>query len=198
MDTQTQTPGPDLGPAARAVAGLLAGVRDEQLGAPTPCPKYSVRELLGHLAGLTAAFTSAAAKKSGPETATDPGSVTPVLPEDWRTGLPGRLDALAEAWRAPEAWAGDTQAGGITFPAAIAGVVALDELVVHGWDLARATKQPYDPGAASLEVVHGFLDASRDDALRAPAFGPVVEVPQDAPLLDRVVGLSGRDPRWAA
>ncbi|MFI1171493.1 TIGR03086 family metal-binding protein [Streptomyces melanogenes] len=198
MDTQTQTPGPDLGPAARAVAGLLAGVRDEQLAAPTPCPKYSVRELLGHLAGLTAAFTSAAGKKSGPETATDPGSVTPVLPEDWRTGLPGRLDALAEAWRAPEAWAGDTQAGGITFPAAIAGVVALDELVVHGWDLARATGQPYDPGAESLEAVHGFLDASREDALRAPAFGPVVEVPQDAPLLDRVVGLSGRDPGWAA
>ncbi|PKV88700.1 TIGR03086 family metal-binding protein [Streptomyces sp. TLI_146] len=198
MDTQTQTPRPDLGAAARAVAGLLAGVRDEQLAARTPCPKYSVRELLGHINGLTAAFTSAAAKKSGPETATDPGSVTPVLPEDWRTGLPGRLDALAEAWRAPTAWDGDTQAGGITFPAAIAGLVALDELVVHGWDLARATGQPYDPGAASLEAVHGFLDASRDEAVRAPAFGPVVEVPADAPLLDRVAGLSGRDPGWAA
>ncbi|MFD9486146.1 TIGR03086 family metal-binding protein [Streptomyces sp. NPDC059991] len=198
MDTRTQTPRPDLGPAARAVAGLLDGVRDEQLGAPTPCPKYSVRELLGHIAGLTAAFDSAARKEFGPSTATDPGSVTPVLPDDWRTGLPGRLAALAEAWRAPDAWDGDTQAGGITFPAAIAGVVALNELVVHGWDLARATGQAYDPGAASLEVTRGFFEASRDDKLRAPAFGPVVEVPEEAPLLDRVVGLSGRDPGWAA
>jgi hypothetical protein len=27
-------------------------------------------------------------------------------------------------------------------------------------------------------------------------FGPVVPVPDDAPLLDRVIGLSGRDPGW--
>jgi len=28
-------------------------------------------------------------------------------------------------------------------------------------------------------------------------FGPVVEVPDDAPLLDRVIGLTGRDPAWS-
>ncbi|MEU1071977.1 MULTISPECIES: TIGR03086 family metal-binding protein [unclassified Streptomyces] len=198
MDTHPQSPRPDLGPAADAVARLLGGVREEQLAARTPCPAYSVRELIGHLDGLTTAFEAAARKDFGPSTATDPGSVTPVPPADWRAGLPGRLAALAEAWRAPEAWDGDTQAGGFTFPAAIAGVVALNELVVHGWDLARATGQPYDPGAASLAVVQGFFEASRDDAMRAPAFGPVVEVPRDAPALDRVVGLSGRDPGWTA
>ncbi|MBD0748021.1 TIGR03086 family metal-binding protein [Streptomyces sp. CBMA152] len=198
MDAHAQNPRPDLAPAAHAVARLIDGVRDDQLAAPTPCPKYSVRELVGHIAGLTGAFTAAAHKNFGPATGTDPGSVTPVLPEDWRTGLPGRLTALAEAWRAPQAWDGDTQAGGVTFPAAIAGVVALNELVVHGWDLARATGQEYDPGAAGLEVAYGFFAANRDSTLRAPAFGPVVEVPEDAPLLDRVVGLSGRDPGWAA
>jgi hypothetical protein len=30
---------------------------------------------------------------------------------------------------------------------------------------------------------------------RGDAFGSVVEVPDDAPLLDRVIGLSGRDAR---
>ena len=27
-------------------------------------------------------------------------------------------------------------------------------------------------------------------------FGPIIEVPADAPVLDRAVGLSGRDPNW--
>ncbi len=33
---------------------------------------------------------------------------------------------------------------------------------------------------------------------RGDAFGPVVDVSDDAPLLDRVIGLSGRDPGWSA
>ena len=38
---------------------------------------------------------------------------------------------------------GMTEAGGFTFPASEAGKVALNELLVHGWDLARATGQEY-------------------------------------------------------
>jgi hypothetical protein len=33
--------------------------------------------------------------------------------------------------------------------------------------------------------------------MRDGLFGPVVEVPDDAPLLDRVIGLTGRDPAWS-
>ena len=52
----------DLGPATRATAALVAGVRDDQLGDPTPCPAYSVGDLLDHLGGLSVAFTEAALK----------------------------------------------------------------------------------------------------------------------------------------
>ncbi len=37
-----------------------------------------------------------------------------------------------------------TKAGGVDLPGEVAGLVALDELVVHGWDVARATGQAYD------------------------------------------------------
>jgi uncharacterized protein (TIGR03086 family) len=78
-----------------------------------------------------------------------------------------------------------------------AGAVAVDELVIHGWDLARATGQPYEPDPAALQLCHGLLLAAADDPSRGDGiFGPVVPVPEDAPLLDRAVGLSGRDPGW--
>ena len=80
-------------------------------------------------------------------------------------------------------------------PAEVAGVVALDELVVHGWDIAVATGKPYAPPAPEIEAAMAFVtsfDAPRDGTL----FGPVVPVADDATQLDRLLGLTGRDPSW--
>jgi uncharacterized protein (TIGR03086 family) len=91
-----------------------------------------------------------------------------------------------------------TEAGGVELPGEIAGLVALNEVLTHGWDVARASGQPYEPDHASLEAVYGFLApfaGSGEEA--AGLFGPAVAVPDDAPLLDRVIGLTGRDPDWS-
>ncbi|MFB9516686.1 TIGR03086 family metal-binding protein [Streptomyces purpureus] len=187
----------DLGPVAHEVARVAAAVGDERLGDPTPCPDYVVRDLLAHVVGLSAAFRDAARKDLGANTATDPGSAALVLADDWRTALPRRLDELVEAWRDPAAWEGDTQAGGVDLPAAVAGQVALNELLVHGWDLARATGQEYRiTDRAALESSRTLLAPDPDDPDRGGIFAPVVPVPDDAPLLDRVIGLSGRRPDW--
>jgi uncharacterized protein (TIGR03086 family) len=113
-----------------------------------------------------------------------------------REAIPRRLDA---AWRDPEAWTGMTRVGGVELPGEAAAVVALDELVIHGWDVARATGQGYECDDASLEAVHGFVQqfaAPEMAAQRAGLFGPVVETGHDARLLDRVIGRAGRDPHW--
>ena len=52
--------------------------------------------------------------------------------------MAGDLDALVDAWHDPGAWQGMTKAGPFELPGEVAGVVALDELVLHGWDLAVA------------------------------------------------------------
>ncbi|MFD6330258.1 TIGR03086 family metal-binding protein [Streptomyces niveus] len=200
MDTNTDTSFPDLGPVCRSVAKLLDGVDDKHLAAPTPCPDYTVRELLGHLVGLTLAFRDAGKKELGATTDTAPTDSLPQLDDDWRTVLPGQLDGLAAAWRSPDAWQGFTRAGGVDLPGEVAGIVALNELVVHGWDLARSTGQAYEVDRASLEATLSFLEpaAASAEAGEAPEglFGPPVAVPADAPLLDRVIGLSGRRPGW--
>ncbi|MEU1853091.1 TIGR03086 family metal-binding protein [Streptomyces sp. NPDC019990] len=187
----------DLGPQAAVLARLAAGVTDEHLAGPTPCPEYAVRNLLGHLAGLAVAFRDAGRKDLGVTTDTDPRSALPDIGPGWREELPRVLAELAGAWRDPAAWTGMTRAGGVDLPGEIAGLVATDELVVHGWDLARATGQGYEPDPAALRACHDFLAASADDPGRGDIFGPVVPVDPDASLLARVVGLSGRDPEWA-
>ncbi|MGV9812988.1 TIGR03086 family metal-binding protein [Streptomyces cellulosae] len=187
----------DLGPQTRIVARLAEGVTDAQLADATPCPRYAVRHLLGHLLGLSVAFRDAGRKDLGATTDTAPQDALPDVGPAWRAELSKALDELAEAWRDPAAWTGMTRAGGIDMPGEVTAAVALDELVIHGWDLARATGQPYTPDPAALESAHAFLRAAAEEGDRGEGiFGPVVPVPADTPLLDRALGLSGRDPRW--
>ncbi|MFF0380994.1 TIGR03086 family metal-binding protein [Streptomyces sp. NPDC004286] len=189
----------DLGPQARIVARLAEAVTDEQLSAPTPCPDLSVRNLLGHLLHLSLAFRDAARKDLGATTDTDPGATVPDVGPGWRADLPKALDELADAWRDPAAWTGQTRAGGVDLPGEIAGAVAADELVIHGWDLARALDLPYTPDLPALASAYGFLLAAAEESDGGGGiFGPVIPVPAEAPLLDRAVGLSGRDPEWRA
>jgi uncharacterized protein (TIGR03086 family) len=190
----------DLGPATREVARLLDGVTDDHLTGPTPCEGTPVAAMLDHLMGLTLAFTWAAEKSAAEHGPTGPGRAkAEALDPHWRSMLPERLTALAEAWRPPSAWEGMTEAGGVTMPAEVTGVVALDEVVLHGWDLARATGQAFDCDPASAEAVLGFTERSAQPdqaAMREGLFGPVVPVPADAPVLDRALGFAGRDPAW--
>jgi uncharacterized protein (TIGR03086 family) len=190
----------DLGPAANEVARLLEQVRPEQLDHPTPCAGTSVAGLLDHLMGLTLAFTRAARKTVPEGGSAAPQASAAALDPGWRSLLPARLDELTAAWRDPAAWTGMTEAGGVTMPGEVMGVVALDELVLHGWDLARATGQAFECDPASAAAVLEFTRASalpQHAAMREGLFGPVVDVAQDASVLDRALGFAGRDPAWS-
>jgi uncharacterized protein (TIGR03086 family) len=194
MDTPTAAV--DLQDPAATVARLAAGLADNQLGGPTPC-QIPVAQLLAHLLGLSVAFTDAAAKVDGPTTRTAPGSASQELPPDWREKLPQHLDALVAAWREPSAWTGMAVAGGVEMPGEVMGVVANDELVLHGWDLAVATGQDFTVAGPNLQASWQMVSGTPDDpAARAGLFGPVIPVPADAPLLDRVLAGAGRHPNW--
>lgn len=117
-----------------------------------------------------------------------------------RTIIPEKLAALAAAWRDEAAWDGMTRAGGVDLPGGLAGVIALDEVIVHAWDIAAASGQPYrcesELVAAAMEFVRPAVEHNPEGT--PGLFGPPVEVAEDAPLLDRLIGLTGRDPAWPA
>jgi uncharacterized protein (TIGR03086 family) len=186
----------DLGPQTDEVIRIVAGVGDGQLGDPTPCEGTPVAGMLDHLMGLSLAFRMGAEKQplsGGPSASAD------GLDPSWRSELPSRLDALAAAWRHPTAWEGVATVGGASLPASAMGGVAMNEVLIHGWDLAAATGQEYrpDPAAveACLQLVTGMNQPGNEE-LRNGQFGPVVPVPADAPSLDRLLGLTGRSPSW--
>jgi uncharacterized protein (TIGR03086 family) len=193
----------DLEPATQEVCRLLDEVRDAQLGDPTPCEGYPVAALLDHIAGLSLAFTWGARKSAPPQAgpAGAPRASAENLDPGWRTVIPERLAELARAWREPAAWVGMTEVAGVSMPGETMGTVALDEVVLHGWDLARATGQEFRCDPASAQAVLAFTEAAARPeaaAMRDTLFGPVLAVPADAPVLDRALGLAGRDPAWRA
>jgi uncharacterized protein (TIGR03086 family) len=83
--------------------------------------------------------------------------------------------------------------------------VASQDLVIHGWDLARATGQEHELDAEEVERMWPSAQ-EMDERMRTPGafgpgivvFGPLVEVPGDAPFSARLLGLLGRDPYWVA
>ena len=179
----------DFDPPVRQLRALLLGVTDEDLLAPTPCPDWTVGDLLVHLMGLSWEFAQAARKAppAQPEAA--------VLPPHWRSRMPVLIEDLATAWKDPAAWTGTAQAGGVTMPAAEMGMVAMNEIVMHSWDLAQATGQEMAADPRVLEALIEFL--SQGPAEGTPGmFGPRLPVDSEESLLEQALALAGRDPSW--
>jgi len=191
----------DLGPAARRLADLVANVKDDALDRPTPCPAYSLGDLIEHVGGLSLAFTAAGRKERNAYTEMAGAGDVSRLGANWRERVPHNLMALAQVWAEPESWTGMTRIAGDDSPAGVVGLVLADELAVHGWDVARATGQAYACEPDILEAALKFLQMfASPDAPAGPevAFGPARILLDEAPLLDRVVGMAGRDPGWSA
>ncbi|MEY9850066.1 uncharacterized protein (TIGR03086 family) [Streptacidiphilus sp. BW17] len=205
----TQTPEPDAGgpvdyrPATALVAEVVRGVHDEQLDTATPCAGITVGALLDHIDLLCVAFAAAGRKETLPDGGRPREPDASRLGADWRDRLPDRLETLAEAWRSADAWEGMTRVGGLDLPGQIAGATGLDEVLVHGWDLAVATGQAFPTDDAQAAAAVSIAAAWAQDVVAqnpdgTPGlFGPPVAVPDDAPPLDRLLGLTGRDPDWA-
>ena len=189
----------DIEPATTRLGELVRGVPDGMLGAATPCD-CSVGELLDHIQSFATAFRAAAEKARDPSTANPaPRPDAGRLGSDWSRRIPELLSRLAEAWGEQSAWEGTTRIGGLEMPGEAAGIVALDEVVLHSWDLAVATGQTYEPPPELIDPLMPFLEHMAEPAMTAARdglFGPVVPVDEDAPPLDRVLGLAGRRPGW--
>lgn len=186
---------------ARAAASFVQVVRTvdpDQLGARTPCSGYDVRGLVNHLLFWGPSLEAAARKESvsPPAGAEDDVDLTRG---DWAAALEAQVERTMAAWSRPGAWEGTTQLGSpMELPAALIGNMVLGELVVHGWDLARATGQQLVVDDEVGEHLAEEVATTAEQGREMGVYGPEVAVPDTAPPLRRVLGLTGRDPGWRA
>jgi uncharacterized protein (TIGR03086 family) len=182
------------------VAGHLVRIIDNiephQLDARTPCAQWDVRKVVNHLLFWGPSEEGAARKELVPPPAEDEADVD-LTEGDWAHSLAANIDRIAAAWSEPSAWDGVTHLGGPReMPASLIGGMIVGELVVHGWDLARATGQIPEWDDDLLRYVHDEIAKTSEQAREVGLYGPEVAVPISASILDRVVGLTGRDPAW--
>ena len=77
---------------------------------------------------------------------------------------------------------------------AVVQQIYVGDVFMHRWDLGRATGQDVVLDEATCAAMLAGMEPM-DDALRSSGhFGPKVQVPDDAPVQDRLLAFLGRDP----
>lgn len=175
---------------ATAFAETASAVRAEQFSDRTPCEKFTVAELLDHLAGVLPS-SERAARKQPQSTAGDPVPATPAA-------VAGYAMSAAAAWADPAAYEGLTEFGPGEMPADLAAAITLQELALHGWDLAGATGRRFTVGEDSAKAVLAVVERIAENARATGAYGEPVALSADASAFDRALAASGRNPGWSA
>ncbi|MGY1823388.1 TIGR03086 family metal-binding protein [Geodermatophilus sp. SYSU D00079] len=181
---------------ADAFEATAAGVPDDAWSRPSPCTEWDARGVVRHVVDMHHVALR-------PHDRTP--AAAPSVDEDPVAAFRAARAEVEAVLADPALAARETHSPAGTMPGAdLVDRVPSADLVLHRWDLARATGQDDTIDAAELEAMWPGLQEI-PDVMRQPGafgpgvvvFGPVVEVPDDAPLQDRALGLVGRDPAWA-
>jgi len=165
--------------AADSFEAKLAEVGDDQWNESTGCGDWTVQELVDH----TLFWQCNLASVLGTE----------VAPED---GWDAIKAAISIALEDPTALDGMVDSGPMTgMPRHQAIGLATTDVLVHGWDLARAIGADDTLPEAAVEAVHMGLAQAPPELIRSPQlFGPAIDVPADASAQDKLIGFVGRQP----
>jgi uncharacterized protein (TIGR03086 family) len=171
---------------------LVRGIRPEQMDTQTPCTDFTVRELLGHFLGNLDSVADGLRGEPMPEDLAprpeilgdDPAKAYDEVMADFMAAVrsPGAMDRVLKV-----------PFGEVPAPALV-GFVAFD-LMVHSWDLATATGQPFQPDDGLVAELEAFARQAIAPAWRdGQTFAVEVEPSADASPLERLVAFSGRRP----
>ena len=190
----------DNGPALMAAAAaetaraVTGAAKTAPLDTKTPCPDWDLRTLLNHTILWTA--YSAERRAHGESVAEDLMSKDFTAEPGYAEAYQAQIAKAVHAWSDPEAWAGDRSVMGGAMPAADIAAMLIMEMVLHGWDVAKAAGQDYHCSGELAQAVLQTVQAQGDMFRRYQGFAAIVPVPDDAPAFDRALGLSGRNPSW--
>jgi uncharacterized protein (TIGR03086 family) len=179
-----------------AVQRVVDGIEPDQWTASTPCPDWTVLQLLRHLTNGNVIFAKMATRERAPGPITAEERAFDWLGPDPAAGFRDSGTMMHDAFMTPGFLDGrfDTPVMGEQSGTTVVRM-RMNELLIHGWDLARATAQPADlpedlaEGALMLWQTR-LADRPRDGM----PFDNPKAVPDDAPAIDRLAAYLGRQP----
>ena len=190
--TVTTDPVTLLSAALDQTEAIIEGISEDQHHLPTPCRSWDVTELVAHLIHDLRQFTERASGGT-PDWTVTMAAVGDDYLDLYRSGA-GRL---VQAWRAAGDLSGTVEIPGLgEVPRRFFIDQQIAEFAVHGWDLAVATEQStqLDPEVGDTALAWGptaLRPEFRGGEDEGKAFGPEVDLPQDAPLYDRLAAFFG-------
>lgn len=179
------------GHALRGLEKIITGVRADQLDAATPCTEWTVRDLLAHIVAVNRKYTGIALGDPWL-----PGVPVVDLGDDPARTYHDTISPLLQAWQQPGALQLELELPVGRRSAELAVRVHLRETLVHGWDLAAATRQR---ACFDDEVVEAGLTHARQlepaPAVRPAGLGfaDAVDTPAGAEPIIRLAAFFGRD-----
>ena len=187
-------PANSLARALEATRTIIGGIKEDQWSSQTPCPDWTVRALLNHLVVGNRIF--AAILRGDPPTSDerrrryDHDMLGPDALQSYREAGA----ELVAAFSQPTVLHSVFEAPVGTVPGVVLFHLRLTEILVHGWDLARATRQPAAmPDDLALEAL-AFSSSPRAPAVPRTGhpFGPIHDIAGSAPAIDRLAAYLGR------
>ncbi len=172
---------------ASAFVEKVAAVPEDRWGDQSPCEEWNARDVARHVVDTSGMFLGFVGEEMGdlPSVDDDPEAAVSTATQAIAT----RLEDPEIAVRTYEGFFGET-----TFEASVDRFLSAD-LIVHAWDLARATGQDDSIPAEDIESMWASAEGFDESAMRSPgAFGPEVEVPEGASEQERLLAFLGRRP----
>ena len=176
----------------KTLTPIMAGVTPAQINSSTPCTEWTVQSLINHALAVQV-FGTGVLSKTSPDMASM-GNVDHALPSE---GAEAAFKSITDTTLAALKSANLEETVETPFGAMPGGnfiMIPITDMIIHKWDLAKATGQNATIDNALAELGIQVLTPAVSGGREGGFFGPEVTVPAIASAQDRLLGLSGRTP----
>ena len=169
---------------------IMAGVKADQLNDSTPCSEWNVQALINHNIKVSQFFNSILTGAGG----VNPMEVNVPLPsEGTEAAFEAATNGLLTTAKATdlekvvEAPFGSMPAGQLI-------MIPFGDMLIHKWDLAKATNQDTSLDSRLAEVCYHLVERLLEEGRDPNNFAEAISVPASANIQDRLLAFTGRQP----
>ena len=171
---------------------IVNGITPDQLGNPTPCTEWSVRDIVNHITGGATMFTECVEDGNVPDERLGQLMGGDNLGDDFKGAWDQAARRAKKTFREPGAMEKVVKLPFGQMPAEMALNIAIFDVATHACDLARATGQKVEDEELLETALTVGTQLISDDFRNGVMFGAEVQSPEGAPISDRLLAFAGR------